>query len=45
VKICGVKITSSTSFTDKQEEFKILKQTKIMPTSTDFEQTPTRQLM
>ena len=36
VKICGVKRTSSTSFSDKQEEFKILKQAKIMPTSTDF---------
>ena len=36
VTICGVKRTSSTSFSDKQEEFKILKQAKIMPTSTDF---------
>jgi len=38
VKISGVKRTSSSSFSDNnEEEFKILKQAKILPTSTDFQ--------
>lgn len=37
VKICGIKRSSSTSFSNNQDQYKILKQAKISPTSTHFQ--------
>ena len=37
VKICGIKRSSSTSFSNNQDQYKILKQAKVLPTSTHFE--------
>ena len=37
VKISGIKRSSSTSFSNNQDQYKILKQAKILPTSTHFE--------
>ena len=37
VKICGIKRSSSTSFSNNQDQYKILKQVKISSTSTHFE--------